>query len=144
MAITSQQAFRLGFLMRCAEEGCDDAEVARRATLARYKFASLKKQAGDSFVSPLTAPVRDLTSTAKELASPLASLGKLFITAPMHLAALGVVGGGLAGAGAGYGLAKMDPQHVDLEEVKRQELTNAYRTQAEALLRRTLRRMQPV
>jgi len=138
MSLTKQQAFRLGFLLRCAEEGCDAAEVNQRVDIAMTKIAARQKQALN--------PVKETVDTVTSVANPLTSLAKMLFMAPIHLSALGIAGSGLAGAGVGYGLARMQNNNVDPAEVKRQELTNAYRVQADALLRRTSRRMnqQPV
>lgn len=50
---------------------------------------------------------------------------------------LGVLGTGLAGAGAGYGLAKMQEGDVSAEDYQRQELIDAYRDASARLRQRT-------
>jgi len=119
MALTPQEQFRFGFLLRCAEEGCSMDEIRNRTKYAQAML-SLTKTANWGSA---------LTNTAKALGM-----------APFQLAALGIAGSGLAGAGAGYGLAKARQQNVDPEEAKRQELIAAYKLQADRLRQRMQQR----
>jgi len=120
MALTPQESFRLGFLLRCAEEGLDIHQVEDRVKLAGH----LKR----AIVSPGGA-VKDTISAAK-----------LFLGLPLQLGALGLGTAALGGAGAGYGLAKFQNQAVDPEEAKRQELVAAYRLHADKARRRAAKR----
>lgn len=117
--LTPQENFRLGFLMRCAEEGCDAEEIAGRVKVAKAltKFASIK----------------DTLSSAW-------GVGKAIATLPIHVTALGLGASALAGGGVGYGLAKAQNTDVDPEEAKRQELISAYQLQAELARRRAQQR----
>ena len=113
--MTPRENFRLGFLLRCAEEGLD-----RDAIVERVKFASVMS----NFVK--MAGIGDLVNG-----------GKFLAFSPLHAWLLGMGGSTLAGAGLGYGAAKMQDQSVDPEEAKRQELMAAYRAQADRIRRKT-------
>ncbi len=111
MGLTKQQNFRLGFLLRCAEEGLAPAEIRERVKLAK---ASGWSSLGDAI--------------------------KAYGLFPFQLAAGGIATAGLGGAGIGYGLAKMQDEQVDPEEAKQQELIAAYKMQAERARRRAQQR----
>lgn len=122
--MTPQESFRLGFLTRCAEEGCDVEEIRGRVKLASalIKFADI-----------IPREVRDLGSAGWAAAKGL-------MTLPLHATLYGMATSGALGAGAGYGLAKLQNADVDPEEAKRQELISAYQLQAELARRRAQQR----
>lgn len=113
--LTPQEAFRCGFLLRCADEGLGAAEIEARVKLAG-EFAGQVKQAEN----------------------PLTAIGKWLLN-------MGVVGMAAApmaaGGAAGYGLAKLTEDKTTPEEVQRRELIAAYQQQADRL-RRTARARQ--
>ena len=114
--LTARESFRLGFLLRCAEEGCDAEEIQGRVKLAGW------------------------WDETKGVGSVLAALAAGVVKLPFQAAAYGIGASGLAGAAGGYGLAKMQAGSVDPEEAKRQELISAYRLQAELARRRSQQR----
>lgn len=124
--LTPKESFRLGFLLRCAEEGCSPAEIQDRVKLAHV--------------------VRGLVLQEKQAVAPTSTLGALWNLgstvgmAPLHAAAIGIGGAGLLGAGVGYGAAKLQDEEVDPEEAKRQELIAAYKMQADRARRRAKQR----
>lgn len=120
--MTPQENFRLGFLLRCAEEGCSPAEIEQRVKLA-FIVRGLEKKAN----TPGTLRA-------------LWDLGGAYGMAPLHTAAIGIGGAGLLGAGLGYGAAKVQEEQVDPEEAKRQELIAAYKMQADRARRRAKQR----
>lgn len=124
--LTSQACFRLGFLLRCAEEGCDMDEVQGRVKFAADKLAF--------------DPVDSAVDLIKSVAPPAWGVAKTMVTAPIHAALLGIGGAGVVGAGAGYGLAKLQNNDVDADEAKQQELITAYRLQADLARRRAQQR----
>lgn len=103
--MTPREAFKFGFLLRCADENLSDEETHERIKLAE---ALLPKQA---------ALVPELFNAAGNLTYGGAVLGLL----------------GAAGAGGlgGYTLAKATEPDVSVEEQKQRELTQAYQIQAE-------------
>ncbi len=116
--LTRNECFRMGFLLRCAEEGCTPEEVAARVAFGQEKSAeSLIKTAWD--------PIGKALAAAKTIA-----------TFPLHTAAYGILGSAGLGVAGGYGLAKMQNGTLDPEEAKRQELISAYQFQAELARRR--------
>lgn len=111
MPLTPKEAFRMGFLMRCAEEGCDMAEIT-----SRTKFAS---------------DLRELTKKAD--ANALWQLISNVSTLPLQISTVGLAAGALGGGAAGYGLAKLTNRPIDPEEAKRQELISAYKLQTDKI-----------
>lgn len=107
MALTQKEAFTFGFLTRCVEEGLSPDEIDERV-----KFAHAMEKAADGGWGDV---VKGLGSSA---------WGLLGIGLPAAAAGLG--------AGGGYLAAKMRGE-TDLspEDVKRQELINAYRRAAQ-------------
>lgn len=104
MSLTQRQAFKFGFLMRCADEGLTAEE-----TLERVKTAAALAH-GEPLIKEALIP---------EALNILYKGGLL-----------GLAGGALAGAGGGYMLAKATDKEVDPEEQKVNELIAAYRRNA--------------
>ena len=104
--MSPREAFKFGFLARCAEEGLTEAQVQERV-----KTAALRKQA--------LPGVSDLLGAAGWLAGTGA--------------ATAVLGGGLTGRVAGHTLARLQDPGYDADAIKRQELMSAYGTLADEL-----------
>jgi hypothetical protein len=116
MEITAQDAFKLGFLARCAEEKLAGAELEARLE----KIAEFNKRALDiAKWSPIDVS-GILGSGAKHT---LAGLSALYSIPPMAA----IVGG----SGLGYGLAKFTEPAVNDDELKAEELATTYRLYAE-------------
>ena len=107
MALTAKEQFRLGFLLRCAEEGLAPGEVKERVKLAFPKI-----------------PVKETVNAGKGLAG-------LMVKFPLLLGGLTLAGSAVGGAGLGYGAAKLNEENINPDEAKRQELIAAYRRHAE-------------
>lgn len=118
MGITEKEAFRLGFLARCAEEKLAGAALDARLE----KAASFIEKAASSPVK--FSPV-DIGG------SSLAAGGKSLLDAAWGLLGLPYAGAIVAGGGLGYGTAKMLEPRVDEDEVKAQELMNTYKLYAD-------------
>lgn len=100
MSDSAKDAFKIGFLTRCAEEGLTGAALSAR----------LEKAA--QFDEKSAGVVADITNTGLTAAGiPLG-------------AAL------LAGGGLGYGAAKLTAPKLDEDEMKNQELINTYKVMA--------------
>jgi hypothetical protein len=125
--MTPREGFKYGFLLRCAEEGLTAEEAEARAA------RGLEKQADWS--DAITTPISDVYSGIKGAIGGVP--GALYANAPM-VAGLGAAGVMGAGALGGYGLAKMQEGDIDPEEVQRQELIQAYQTQAELARRKAI------
>jgi len=112
--MTELEAFRHGFLFRCAEEGLTPTESRERAE----KLASvLEKQA-------LMGEAREGLGLVKDLMGLGLGIGGVGLGASV-----------LAGALPGYALAKSQDSSLDADEVKRQELAATLRLHAEQLRR---------
>ena len=103
MEITAQDAFKLGFLARCAEEKLTGAALAARLE----KVAVLNKSAGI------------LDSAQKGLAGYAAAL-----TLPFGLSILG-------GTALGYGAGNLVEPRISDEEMRAQELAATYKLYAD-------------
>jgi hypothetical protein len=118
MDITPQEAFKLGFLARCAEE-----QLTGKALDARLeKVAEFNKGA---FLGGLAkwSPV-DLGGLASSgLQNTVAGLTALYST-PFAASILG-------GGALGYGTAKMVEPPVHDDEIKAQEIADTYKLYAE-------------
>lgn len=117
MTMTPREAFKFGFLLKCAELGLDQAQIRAVVEDAIEKTASDGGGIG-------------IWGKGKDLLSGLQSLG-----------AWGIAGGVGAGAGAGYLAAKMTEPDVDADEYKQMELIAAMRQYADHA-RRTAARLQ--
>jgi hypothetical protein len=136
MSLTPKQAFKFGFLLRCADENLSEAEQQERikyamdrltwdgetplridATIVESTIAEWEKQAAGGIVGGIGQGLGGLANLAK------------------NLGWMGLVGGAGVGAGGGYLAAKMSEKDIDPDEVKKQELIAAYKQQAERIRR---------
>jgi hypothetical protein len=118
MDVTASEAFRLGFLTRCAEEG-----LTGDALTARIKSASEKR----SWVGPLA-----LTLGALGLGDSIYRRGVVGGAGDVYRGALGLLGTSAAvglggGAAAGYGLARATEPNVTDDDIRSQELAQTYK-----------------
>lgn len=128
MEITEQEAFKLGFLARCAEEKLAGAELDARLS----KIAEFNQQTkeGNWFTWSPVDVSRLLGGAAKQTLAGAAAM----YSAPFGLS---IAGGGLLGYGAGKA---MEP-NVDDDALRAQELATTYKLYAEkAKNRKKLRR----
>jgi len=134
MDITPQDAFKLGFLARCAEERLTGAVLnARLDKVAEFnkKAAGGKPTGGSSVIkiSPFEAGGGSLSGAASTLWQGLSGL----LAVPT---AASIMGGGALG----YGTAKMVEPNISEDDIKAQELAATYKMYAEkAKARRKLR-----
>ena len=112
MALTSKEQFRMGFLLRCAEEGLSGDEIEGRVKMA------LVGVTGAAFGLPA-----------------LANAARAYLTLPFQLGAVGLGAAAIAGPAVGYSMAKMQQDDADPDEAKRQELIATYSQQADKIRR---------
>lgn len=119
-SMTPKEQFRAGFLLRCAEEGCSMADVQ-----ARVKTA--------------VAAILPGVLTGAGVAGGQAAIGGLgkakdllvdYLKSPIAMLGAGTVASAGLGGVVGHGLGKLHSEDVDPNELKQQELLQAYRTQA--------------
>jgi hypothetical protein len=116
--LNNRDAFKIGFLSRCVEEGLTLSETHGRVKEAMDKLASLLDIPGKVAGGVLDAG-KSLASTALGYGIPLALAGPPIL-------------GGLAG----YGAAKLgDVDDTDVKEVKKRELIDELQQQTERLQR---------
>jgi hypothetical protein len=142
--MTPEQAFKIGFLFRCAEQGLSQQEtgalVKQAIATFRTKQASIEKQA----ILPAA-----ILSALGGLGSGMMGLGGKVVGALPGLAstggALAIGAPVLAGAGTGYLAAKMtqSDNRDALAEAKQEEVVGEYeRLTDEAKRRVLLKRIQ--
>jgi hypothetical protein len=108
MDLTEKEAFRLGFLTRCAEEGLTGSELQGR----------IKQASAADWLLPIgTGAVGLYLANRVPGAGPLVGL----------IPAAGLA----AGAGLGYGAAKLTEPNISAEDIKAQELADTYRIYAQ-------------
>lgn len=123
--MTPREGFKYGFLLRCAEEGLTAREAEARAA------RGLEKRAAGFWGSLAGSLGSGIANTATNVITGTPAFGAKWLGAGLGAAALG------AGAG-GYALGKLREGEIDPEEVQREELIAAYRTQAELARRKAI------
>jgi hypothetical protein len=122
MDITPQDAFKLGFLARCAEE-----QLTGKALDARLeKVAAFNKGAflgGLAKLSPVDLTAAGANLVGSGVKHTLAGLAALYSAPP----AAAILGGGALG----YGTAKMVEPPIHDDEIKAQEIADTYKLYAE-------------
>lgn len=140
MQMTQEQAFKAGFLLRCAEEGLTIDE-----THARVKQAIAEVKMGRNVLGiEKTAFIPQVAGALGSLGSNVGRLGGSLISAVPGLLSTGaMIGIGApvaAGAGTGYLAARLTKtENKDaLEEAKHDEILGEYERLAEEAKRRAL------
>ena len=113
--MTNKEAFKIGFLMKCAEEGLTPSQVEERIT---QKVEMIKKAENVAMVKKADPDSRGLVGTGYDALKTI--LGKAW---PLAVAAPWVVGGV-----GGYALSKAQDDIYSVEEAKkREEIAEYYR-----------------
>lgn len=119
MPLTPREAFKVGFLSRCVEEGLDADQIRERVKSALDKLA-------------FEIPGADVPGKLVDFAKGVGLTG-LSWGLPLALAGPPIVGGL-----GGYALAKAtDVGDADAGEIKKRELVDEYRRQTDQLNRET-------
>jgi len=121
MSLTEKDAFKLGFLSRCAEERLVGRALEQRIAAAG-DWAARDKKASElyKYVPPALSPGDIASAGFKSLGSgALALLAAPFAAVPV------------IGAGAGYGAAKMIEPQISDDDIKAQELAATYKLYAD-------------
>lgn len=114
--MTREEAFKFGFLLRCAEEGLSKAATDARAQRGCDLLATQTKSA-NSFLEAIKAYALDPLRWGGEKALNLAMYG-----IPLSMA---------VGGAAGWGLANATQPDADVEQAKAQEMLDTYQMLAE-------------
>lgn len=124
--LAPRELFKVGFLLRCADENLSPAETQSRIERASEFVGSVEKQG--------------FLGGAGEFLSAL-------VKAIPQLSLLGLGASGVAGLTGGYTAGKLTDEALDPDEIKRQELIAAYQQQSDrarrAMSRRQYRRAAP-
>lgn len=120
MAMTPREAFKFGFLLRCADENLDDD-----ATQERIKYAC----------DLIHWDGKTTLLTNQELLEKNASIWNAVAGLAKGMGLAGLAGGAALGAGGGLLAAKATDKEIDPDEVKKQELIAAYKQQADRIRR---------
>lgn len=121
--MTPQEAFKVGFLLRCAEEGLDPEQTLARVEQVREKLAE------GGLASFLTKPYNMALDV-------VGRVGENVGHKAVNLATLGLLAAPFAiGGGLGYGAAKLTSLNdSDAGEAKQRELIHEYRRLAQQAL----------
>lgn len=139
MPLTPQEAFKFGFLLRCADENLDDDQIQARVKYAVDRLQWRGEPLIDgNLVHEKIAAVRKQGFDVGGMASGAGHLGSALIKALTSAGAWGLAGGAGIGALGGYTAAKLSDKDIDPEEVKMQELIEAYRQHTNNIRRRTM------
>ena len=111
------QMFKVGFLLRCADEGLSEEAIEERVQMALQFVGHIEKQG----LWGLGKGIKGVSDFAKGLV--LWSL----------------VGGGVAGGMGGYAAGALTDEPAEPEEVKKQELIAAYQQHADRVRRQLAR-----
>lgn len=122
MDITEKDAFKLGFLTRCAEEQLTGSALDARLE----KVAELNKQAAGGGWTEYSPAKWSLPGLGAINAGGRALLGyaQALYAVPPALSILG-------GSAAGYGAAKMLEPQISDDEIRARELADTYKLYAE-------------
>ncbi len=136
MPLTTEEAFKTGFLLRCAHEGLDQDTIHKRAAEAFEKCAGPVQAAADLALAPFRLGTSATIAGSKLTANTLL---KLLLAAP--------AAGAVVGAGTGYLGATMRNQFdpainvpdasPDVKAVHHAELVEALRREAAQARHRT-------
>ena len=119
--LSARDAFKVGFLSRCVEEGIAPEDIGG---VVEKAAASLDKQAG--ILSDVMSVPGALIDTVSRIAAPV--LG----AATGYGIPLALLAPPAAGAAVGYGAARAsDISDEDVEAIRVKELINEYRLQAD-------------
>jgi hypothetical protein len=140
MPLTHEQAFKVGFLKKCAEDGLTLEETKQRV---KFAVRALKERGEKTAVWPLITGAGGLAvGGASRLGSAALSAAPSLMST---LGTLGIVAPIIAGAGTGYLAAKgTNPDGKGaVEDAKQDEITGEYERLAEEARRRArLKRLQ--
>lgn len=134
MEISDKDAFKLGFMSRCAEEGLTGADLdARLAKAAEFNKTAAPGGGGGGASSGQLYKIAPTTISPPGIPgiSDIWNGGKQVTLA--YLTALGIPFGGaiLGGSALGYGAGKMVEPPVDDDELRAQELAATYKLYAD-------------
>lgn len=144
MDVTAKEAFRLGFLTRCAEEGLTGEALSARITAAGEKQAYFWPIALGTGAAYALSRLLESGSNAATAASGLARVPEALGRGALALGGAAGAAGLLGGSALGYGAAKMTEPEVSSDDIKQQELADTYRIYAErAKAKRKARKYRP-
>ena len=122
----TKEAFKLGFLTRCVEEGLSPEQTH---TLAKMAAEQLEKQAFTEWLSrQITSPVKNVADAYDSVADAAAS------TVPLVAGTLAIPPA-LGGLAAYLHNRATDVDATDIGQVKQKELADTYRRMADQLNR---------
>lgn len=124
--LTPREAFKVGFLRRCADSGLsvEETHQAVKQAMEMVKSAVVPQFISDIGKDAITAPYRAGTAALAGTASTLGNYG---------LGAL-LLGPAALGAAGGYGLSRLtDIDDTDVDAIKKRELIDEYYRQIDLL-----------
>lgn len=136
--MTNKEAFLLGFLAKCAEEGLTPEEVEQRAM---HKVAMMKVAILGAAMNAATSAVKGVAGTGKDIVGAGLSTAKDVAGGVANVALpLLVAGPPIAGAGVGYAMSQLEDDNFEVDDAKKDEELAEWNNAIQQL--RTLRRLQ--
>jgi hypothetical protein len=140
MDVSEKEAFRLGFLTRCAEEGLHgdalDGRIKAAAEMEKTALTPLLVGGALLGAGGLGLSALGGSSVGQHFGNAVSGAGALMGIAP----AAGLLGG----AALGYGAARITEPNVTDDDIKAQELADTYRIYANRMrANRKARRYRP-
>lgn len=128
--MTPVEAFTVGFLLKCAEDGLTPAQAEQR--MERFT-----KQAADpGFMSRIVGAVTSAPGKLLGAGKAVANTGLTGLNYGLKGLTLAGLAGGGAGVLGGYTLAQLNDDSISPDEVKNEELISEYRRAIQDLARR--------
>lgn len=144
MDITAKDAFRLGFLTRCAEEGLTGDALSQRIESAAEKKAIFWPAVGIGAGAWGLSRLLESGTNAANAARAALQVPEYAGRAALALGGTAGAAGLLGGSALGYGAAKMTEPEVSSDDIKQQELAETYRIYADrARAKRKARKYRP-
>ena len=132
MAGTPADNFRVAFLKKCASDGLTLPQIHQRVKQA--VAAAMVKTANPVMLAGAAAGAANAGATGVvHLADRAASLFGDYMKSPAYLMAAGIPLAAAVGGTAGHTLGKLQSEDYDPEELKQQELTQAYKAHAKRI-----------
>lgn len=132
MAGTPADNFRVAFLKKCASDGLTLPQIHQR--VKRAVAAAMVKTANPAIMTGAAVGAANIGATGiSSMMDKATGLFGDYMKSPLLLMAAGIPLAAAMGGTAGHTLGKLQSEDYDPEELKQQELTQAYKAHAKRI-----------